>query len=82
MLQKNQDIYPRWMKLKEAAWYSKIGMKRLVQLAQDGHIKGFQDPDSGRGDWVFCRYSLDEYRENQAGHLHQKALEIMQGDLL
>jgi hypothetical protein len=70
------------MKLKEAAWYSKIGHKRLIQLAQDGHIKGFQDPDSGRGDWVFCRYSLDEYRENQAGNDHKKALEIIRGNLL
>jgi len=70
------------MKLKESTWYSKIGQKRLIQLAHDGHIKGFKDPDSRRGDWVFCRYSIDEYRENQAGYLHQKALEIMQGDLL
>jgi len=65
------------MKLKESAWYSKIGKQRLIQLAQDGHIKGFQDPDSGRGDWVFCRHSLDEYRENQAGKEYQKALAIM-----
>jgi hypothetical protein len=67
------------MKLKESAWYSKIGRQRLIQLAQDGHIKGFQDFDSGRGDWVFCRYSLDEYRENQAGRLYEKALVIMKG---
>lgn len=73
------EIYPRWMKLKEAAWYSKIGQKRLIRLAQDGHIKGFKDPDNKRGDWVFCRYSLDEYRENQAGQDYQKALEIMGG---
>ena len=72
-----KEIYPRWMKLKEAAWYSKIGKQKLIQLAQDGHIKGFQDPDSGRGDWIFCRYSLDEYRENQAGRLYEKALAIM-----
>jgi hypothetical protein len=65
------------MKLKESAWYSKIGRQRLIQLAQDGHIKGFQDPESGRGDWVFCRLSLDEYRESQAGKEYQKALAIM-----
>jgi hypothetical protein len=76
------EIYPRWMKLKESAWYSKIGQKRLIQLAQDGHIKGFQDPDNKRGDWVFCRYSIDDYRENQAGYLIKKALEIYQEDLL
>lgn len=76
MLQ-NNEIYPRWMKLKEAAWYSKIGKQKLIQLALDGEIKGFQDPDSKRGDWVFCRYSIDEYRENQAGKLYEKALAIM-----
>ena len=69
--------YPRWMKLKESVWYSKIGEQKLKQLAKDGHIKGFQDPDNKRGDWIFCRYSLDEYRENQAGRLYQKALAIM-----
>jgi hypothetical protein len=74
--------YPRWMKLKEAAWYSNIGKQRLIQLAQDGHIKGFQDPDSGRGDWIFCRYSIDEYRESQIGDLRKKALEIYREDLL
>ena len=74
--------YPRWFKLREAAWYSKIGKQRLIQLAIEGHIKGFQDPDSGRGDWVFCRHSIDEYRENQAGYLYQKALEIYNEDLL
>ena len=82
ILQTDTHIYPRWMKLREAAWYSKIGKQRLIQLAQDGHIKGFQDPDSGRGDWVFCRLSLDEYRENQAGNDHKKALEIIKGNLL
>ena len=70
-------IYPRWLSLKESAWYSKIGKQRLIQLAQDGNIIGFQDPDSGRGDWIFDRYSLDQYRENQAGLLEQKALAIM-----
>ena len=82
ILQTDTHIYPRWMKLKEAAWYSKIGHKKLIQLAQDGHIKGFQDPDSKRGDWVFCRISIDDYRENQAGQLQKKALELLHGSLL
>ncbi len=46
-----------------ATWYSAIGKQRLISLAQDGHIKGFQDPDSGRGDWIFDRLSIDAYRE-------------------
>lgn len=65
------------MKLKVSAWYSGIGKQKLIKLAQNGQIKGFQDPDSGRGDWIFDRYSLDQYRENQAGLLEQKALAIM-----
>lgn len=69
--------YPRWMKLKTAAFYSGVGKERLKDLARDGHIKGFQDPDSKRGDWVFDRLSLDLYRENQAGEPYQKAFAIL-----
>lgn len=77
-----QNSYPRWLSLKEAAWYSKIGLKRLVRLANDGHIKGFQDPDSQRHDWIFDRYSIDEYRENQAGIDYKKAVAIMQSGVV
>jgi len=70
-------INPRWMKLKEAAYYSKIGRDRLKKLADEGELKGFQDPDSGRGDWIFDRLSLDEYRENQEGRIRLKAKEIV-----
>lgn len=62
-------MIPRWIKLKEAALYSAIGRHRLKQLADDGVIVGFQDPDSKRGDWIFDRYSLDQYRENQAAQI-------------
>ena len=70
-------LNPRWLKIKEAARYSAIGKDRLKQLAGDGIIVGFNDPDSGRGDWIFDRYSLDQYREDQAGNLERKALAIM-----
>ncbi len=75
----SDPLYPRWMRLKMAAWYSSIGKQRLIALAQDGHIKGFQDPDSGRGDWIFDRLSIDVYREAQDPRptLHQKALDIV-----
>ncbi len=72
-----EAICPRWLSLKETARYSKIGKQRLIRLAQDGYIKGFQDPDNKRGDWIFCRISIDEYRENQAGYIDQKALELL-----
>ena len=62
-----KNISPRWLKLKEAIRYSAIGKNRLKQLAQGGEIVGFSDPDSGRGDWIFDRESLDQYRLNQAG---------------
>jgi len=60
-----QNITPRWLSLKDASVYGRIGTKRLKQLATEGKVKGFQDPDSGRGDWVFDRLSIDEYREGQ-----------------
>lgn len=62
-----ENITPRWLKLKAAAAYSSLGRKRLKKLAQEGKIIGAPDPESGRGDWIFDRLSLDEYRENQVG---------------
>ncbi len=69
--------WPRWLKLKQAATWASVGKNRLKQLAMDGHIIGFQDPDSKRGDWIFDRYSLDEYRNDQAGYLEEKALALL-----
>ncbi len=71
------QISARWLKAKAAAAYSAIGVKRLKQLADEGKIAGFPDPDSGRGDWIFDRDSLDRYRENQAGNDKEKILAIM-----
>ena len=76
------DIIPRWMKLKTAALYSSIGIHRLKDLAESGTIKGFQDPDDGRGGWIFDRLSIDKYRESQAcvsGNqaVNQKAMDML-----
>jgi hypothetical protein len=51
----------------------------LKQLAADGAVKGFKDPDDGRNGWIFARYSLDKYRQNQDPdkELDQKVLDIM-----
>jgi len=56
----------RWLPLKEAALYSAIGRHRLIAMARDGRVKGFQDDDSGRHEWIFDRLSIDAFRENQA----------------
>lgn len=71
----------RWLRLRQAALYSAIGEKRLVDLARSGSVRGFQDPDSKRGDWVFDRLSLDAYREAQAvcPTSREKAVAIMKG---
>lgn len=73
------QFQPRWLSLKEAALYAHIGKTRLVQLAIEGRIKGFQDPDSKRNDWIFDRISLDAYRDGQyrAPAIHEKALAIL-----
>lgn len=69
----------RWIKLKEAAYYSGIGRARLIQLAEAGAIRGARDPDNKRRDWVFDRLSIDAYRDAQmpGEDAEQKALEIM-----
>ena len=71
----------RWLTLREARFYSGIGIKRLKLLAQEGKLKGCPDPDNGRGDWIFDRASIDAYREGQmiAPTVREKALAIMRG---
>jgi len=72
----------RWIKTKEATQSAAIGKARLIQLAISGVVRGAQDPDSKRGDWIFDRISIDEYREAQVSRISvkQKALEIMSGE--
>jgi hypothetical protein len=72
-----RPFYARWLKLRDAATYSGIGKHRLIYLAESGKIQGFQDPDSGRHEWIFDKLSIDQYRENQSGRIKQKALAIM-----
>jgi len=71
----------RWLSLKEASSYANIGGKRLKFLALDGIIRGCKDPDSGRGDWIFDRESIDGYRLSQmtVEGPKEKALAILRG---
>ena len=48
--------------------YSGLGVKELKRLGNDGIIQGRPDPESGRGDWIFDRESLDAYRAGQLGN--------------
>ena len=50
-----------------AADYSGIGVKRIRQLVLDGFVIGGPDPESGRGDLIVDRDSLDAYRAGQLG---------------
>ena len=75
------DIIPRWLSLKDAARYSHIGTHRLIEMAKEGIIRGVQDPDSKRRDWIFDRLTIDAYREDQmsAPTIREKALAVMNG---
>lgn len=59
----------RWIGLKEASKYARIGKNRLINLAQAGIVTGGQDSDNKRGDWIFDRESIDRYRIEQAGKM-------------
>jgi hypothetical protein len=74
-------IPPRWLKIGQAAKWAAIGKKRLVALAESGDVIGFRDTGSDRGDWIFDRYSLDEYRIRQAdpAETRKRALKILDG---
>jgi len=69
----------RWLKLKEATQYAKINKARLIDLAKSGIIKGHQDQDNRRGDWIFDRESIDGYRAAQMNQMDakQKSLAIL-----
>lgn len=74
LLQKKQ-----WLSLREAAQEYHIGERRLILLAKEGKIKGYQEKDTKRGDWIFYRDSLDEYRISHCPVLtaKEKALAII-----
>ena len=67
----------RWLKLKQACVYSAIGINRLVQLAEQGKIRAFKDPDDGRHPWIFDRESIDAYRLGQAGGFESEDKEAL-----
>lgn len=53
---------PRWLSTAQATKYARIGKNKVKRLAQEGKIRGYPDEESGRGDWIFDRLSLDKYR--------------------
>ncbi len=70
-------VTPRWLKLTAAIKYSGYGRVALLNLANEGLIKAYQDPDSKRGDWVFDKRSIDEYRLSHLVSERHKALSII-----
>ena len=73
------SIQPRWLKLKQAAIYSSIGQKRLKTLAEGGVIIGYSDQGSGRGDWIFDKNSIDEYRIKPVNETNAHFKKILDG---
>lgn len=76
----NNCAEKRWLRLKEATYYSCMGKSRLIDLALSGVIRGAKDPDNKRNDWIFDRLSIDSYREAQMPavfNAKEKALEIL-----
>lgn len=71
----------RWIGLKEATRYARIGKDRLKDLALRGVVRGCPDPDNKRGDWIFDRNSLDSYRDGQMPSMspRDEALAILHG---
>ena len=68
---------PRWMKISAAATYSGYSRVQLLKLAKRKDITGYQDPDSARGDWIFDKESIDEYRMSHVYSSRQNALSII-----
>lgn len=68
---------PRWMKLLAASKYSGYSRVQLKKLAKRKALIGYQDPDSKRGDWIFDKESIDEYRMSHVYSSRQNALSII-----
>ena len=68
---------PRWMKLTAAVKYSSYSRAKLIELAERRDIIGYPDPDSNRGDWIFDKESIDEYRLSHFFGAREKALSIL-----
>lgn len=67
----------RWMKLSAATMYSSYSRSKLLELAERKDIIGYQDPDSLRGDWIFDKESIDDYRLSHVFAGREKALSIL-----
>lgn len=70
-------VSPRWMKLIAASQYSGYSRAQLLKLAKKKLVIGYQDPDSKRGDWIFDKQSIDEYRISHVVGERHKALSIL-----
>lgn len=70
-------VTPRWLKLTAAVQYSSYSRFQLLKLAKKGFITGYQDPDSERGDWIFDKQSIDEYRISHVVSERHKAMSII-----
>lgn len=68
---------PRWMKISVATRYSGYGESKLKALAKEGLIRGYQDPESKRGDWIFDKESIDKYRLLPCFSQDQEAIDIL-----
>ncbi len=66
----------RWLKLTAASQYASIGKDRLKTLASEKKIIGYQEPDA-RGDWIFDKESIDNYRLSIVAKNKKKALSIL-----
>ena len=66
------ELEIRWLSTAEAVAYSKLGKDRLKRLVVEGKIKGLQDTED-HNNWIFDRYSIDDYREGQINELRLKA---------
>lgn len=75
-----------WKRIRLAAEYTGLPVKRLRQLAQDGEIDGYQDPadkrgPKGDGAWWINVDSVDRWHAKRAGveDIDSKVMELMAG---
>lgn len=58
-----KELWPRWLKLREAARYASLSPKTIRRLIDEGDLRAERTPGGKKcpGHWRIDRESIDEY---------------------
>jgi len=63
-------IYPRWMDLRLASWYSSLSKKTLLKLIMEGHIAARKLD----GKWIVDKESIDLFMQKDTVEIKKRVI--------